>query len=503
MTKTSATDSAAQAPAEGATTEPTGSAVFRSKPVKAVLVLGLLWVFIGRVPPLLRDTPAPPSAQLSEARGADAAEAQASASPLEAETKTREELAQPLEPELDRTPRGPIAKPDGNGFVAPRMDDDHAPLPIVDSAGSLAPFYRALARTEKGEASAVTRISFHGDSLIASDYVSATLRRKFQKKFGDSGHGFVLMADPWPAYFHNDVFRFTSKGFNVRRIVGPYSSDGLYGFGGVSFEAPPGVRARFGTVESGDFGRNVSRFRLFYLRQPHGGQLQVNVDGQLHSTVDTRAVAKAGGVHDVAVSDGPHLFEVVTKSSMTRTFGVVLERDRPGVVLDAVGIQGARIRFLDKQDDAHWAEQLRFRGPDLLVYLFGANESIDGVAYSMEEYHDTMKAVLLQAKAAVPNAGCLVLAAMDRARLEGQAVVTVPIIPSLVEVQEATAREVGCAFWNTYQAMGGKGSMAKWVLKGLGQADMTHPSGYGSEVLGNWIFQALMAGYRDHQGSTP
>jgi hypothetical protein len=263
------------------------------------------------------------------------------------------------------------------------------------------------------------------------------------------------------------------------------------------------VRARFGTAEEGEFGRKASRFRLFYLEQPHGGRLQVNVDGVPHSTIETRADEKHGAVHDVHVPDGPHLFEVVTGGGMTRTFGAILERDGPGVVLDAIGIQGARIRFLDKQDDTHWAEQLRFREPDLLVYLFGANESIDGIAYSMEDYHDTMKAVLLQAKAARPEAGCLILAAMDRARQEGSAVVTVPIIPHIVDVQEATAREIGCAFWNTYQAMGGKGSMAKWVLRGLGQADMTHPSGYGSEVLGNWIYQALMQGFRKHLEGDP
>src|SRR5690606_27658016 len=112
----------------------------------------------------------------------------------------------------------------------------------------------------------------------------------------------------------------------------------------------------------------------------------------------------------------------------------------------------------------------------------------------------SMKAVLEQAKRAVPEAGCLVLAAMDRARKEGDWNVTLPIIPHIVREQEATAREVGCAFFNTFTAMGGKGSMARWVKRGLGQADMTHPSGYGAQVLGNWLFQALMQGYNGQLG---
>jgi hypothetical protein len=238
---------------------------------------------------------------------------------------------------------------------------------------------------------------------------------------------------------------------------------------------------------------------VLYLQQPNGGQLQLNLDSAPFATVETTAEKKGTGFFDVTTSDGPHLLEVVTKGGMTRTFGVILERDTAGVVLDAIGIQGARIRFLDKQDDAHWAEQLKLRDSNLLVYEFGANESGDGYAYSMPDYHETMKAVLLQGKRALPNAGCLVLAAMDRARKENDVLVSLPIMPHIVREQEATAKELGCAFFNTYQAMGGKGSMAKWFRRGLGQGDFTHPTGYGAQVLGNWIYRALMADFEAWQ----
>ena len=117
----------------------------------------------------------------------------------------------------------------------------------------------------------------------------------------------------------------------------------------------------------------------------------------------------------------------------------------------------------------------------------------------MEDYHRTMKEVLLQAKAAVPGADCLVLGAMDRARKEKDWMITVPVIPLIVDEQEKTAHEVGCAFWNTFDAMGGKGSMAKWVRRGLGQADLTHPTSVGAEIIGNWVYQALISGYESYR----
>jgi hypothetical protein len=195
------------------------------------------------------------------------------------------------------------------------------------------------------------------------------------------------------------------------------------------------------------------------------------------------------------VSDGAHELELQTLSGESRLFGVVLERDGPGVVLDAIGIQGARIRFLDKQDDAHWVEQLQARRHDLLIYEFGANESGDGFLYSMEDYNRTMHEVIEQGQRALPGSSCLVIGPMDRAARQGDSIVSVRVIPSLVEEQRKVARSVGCAFFDTYAAMGGKGSMPIWVRRGLGQADLTHPTGAGAERISDWVFDALMRGY--------
>ena len=474
--------------------------VFASRPVIATALLLALGVAVQRVPGLERARifTAPEGEAAADVAQLVADDQKLGESTLATESHFREELALP---EQIRVPerKGPIAAKQDD-FKIPAIDAEQPPVPLIDPE-SLSQFYASLAKTAIKRDGQITRIVYHGDSLVASDYVTATLRRKLQTQFGDAGHGFMLVANAWPAYFHNDVFRFASRGWVVSRVVGPYLKDGLYGLGGVSFKAAPGVRARFGTAEKGSYGRHVSRFRIAYLSQPHGGDLKLSVDGKLVETISTRADAKTSGFHDVVVSDGEHQLEILTAGGMTRVFGVAMERDQAGVVLDAIGIQGARVRFLDKQDDTHWAQQLAWRDPKLIVYQFGANESGDGFAYSMEDYHRTMKEVLLQAKAAVPGADCLVLGAMDRARKEKDWMITVPVIPLIVDEQEKTAHEVGCAFWNTFDAMGGKGSMAKWVRRGLGQADLTHPTSVGAEIIGNWVYQALISGYESYRNA--
>jgi lysophospholipase L1-like esterase len=370
------------------------------------------------------------------------------------------------------------------------------PVPLLDPSGkALEGFFRALSRTERKLPGAVTRIAHFGDSIIVSDYVSGTLRRKLQATFGDAGHGFVLMANAWPAYFHNDVNRYATAGFNVSRIVGPYAADGFYGLGGVSFSTPPNVLSRIGTMEKGDYGRKVSKFILYYLEQPQGGTLDLSVDGGPPRELSTAGAVIASKTHTLEVPDGEHQLSVQTKTGTSRLFGVVLERSGPGIVLDALGVQGARIRFMDKQDDQHWADQLRLRAPDLIVYQFGANESADGFLYPMQDYHRTMREVLEQGKRALPDSSCLVVGAMDRAAKVGDEIVSLRVMPELLANQKQAALDAGCAFFDTWTAMGGVRSMPRWVKKGLGQADLTHPTAVGAEIIGTWIYRALLQSY--------
>lgn len=479
------------------------SRVLTSAPVLAALCVVGLGALSHRIPSLQRlalfdPVPEPETAPLS----IPAPVLVEGESTIESETTERPELAQPEHVEIPKGSRGPIAAEQGPA-LAP-INVEKPPVPIEDPSGTaLDGFYIALNRAQRKQADGIARVLHFGDSIVTSDYVSGTLRRKLQQRFGDAGHGFMLMANAWPAYFHNDVSRFASSGWKVSRIVGPLSPDGLYGLGGVSFRAPPGSRARFGTAKGGHYGLNVSRFEVSYMKEPGGGKMQLNLDGKEYKVLDTSAEEKQTAVEIIEVPDGPHELEVVTIKGSSRAFGVVMERDVPGVVLDAIGVQGARVRFLDKQDDAHWAEQLKWRTPSLLIFQFGANESGDGFAYPMDQYHETMKAVLQQARKAVPDAGCLVLSAMDRAEKKGTSLQSMAVIPALVKEQKNAAKEVGCAFFNTYEAMGGPGSMAAWVGRGLGQADLTHPTGSGSEVLASWIYRALMAGYDAYNEAHP
>jgi lysophospholipase L1-like esterase len=182
-----------------------------------------------------------------------------------------------------------------------------------------------------------------------------------------------------------------------------------------------------------------------------------------------------------------------------RIFGFEFQKQQPGVVYSSLGLNGASTQSLLRYLDAgHWAEQIQHQRPDLLVLNYGTNESV------FPKYVDTLYAgelrqVLTRMKAAAPHASVLVMAPMDRGEKAATGgIVTPPVMARIVAVQKQVAAETGCAFFNTYEAMGGAGTMAKWYAAKprLVNADYIHPLPGGAAIVGGLFNDALVQGYR-------
>jgi lysophospholipase L1-like esterase len=374
-------------------------------------------------------------------------------------------------------------------------------IAIDDPTGrALDNFYGRLAKTKKKDAGAVTRIMHYGDSVITSDYVSGTMRRKMQAEFGDAGHGFILTAKAWDWYFHNDVTQGAGEGWSSSRITGPFNKDLCYGIGGVSFAGAPGAVAWYGTSAGQTYGKKVSRFDVYYMETPTGGEVELKADGKAEK-FSTKGETKVSRIKSFPVTDGESKLTLKVVSGSPRLFGVALERDQPGVVYDALGANGGRGELLGAMDAAHWKEQMDLRDPSLIILHFGTNESEVGMA-SRYAYEKTLRALVDKVKAAAPKASVLIVAPLDRAEKNESdgSMKTKPIIKKLVEAQKKVALEAQVGFWNTYEAMGGEGSMATWVRKGLAGSDLTHPSPQGGEILGDLLYKAVISGFEASQG---
>jgi lysophospholipase L1-like esterase len=367
--------------------------------------------------------------------------------------------------------------------------------------GALDAFFAALLKTET--AGGQTRVCHYGDSPITNDGITSTVRRLLQQRFGDAGHGFILLDKPWGWYGHIGVTHETSRGWQSDPM---FISKGehYYGLGGVSFTASvANVTAGFGTPSDGDTGRSVAAFDIYYLARPGGGDFDVEVDGQFNSRVATASELIASGFHHVSVAEGAHQLTIrTTGNGPVQLFGVVLESLRGGVEYDSLGVNGAFIGLLAHYMDAdHWAEQLRHRRPDLVIIGYGANES-QFERLPMDQYEQDTKEAIRRVRAALPAASIMLVGPMDRGmRGAGGGIVTRAMIPKLIAYQRRIAAETGCAFFDTFSAMGGEGTVARWfdAKPRLMGGDFTHPTWQGSEIVGTLINDAIIKAYETYK----
>ena len=69
-------------------------------------------------------------------------------------------------------------------------------------------------------------------------------------------------------------------------------------------------------------------------------------------------------------------------------------------------------------------------------------------------------------------------------------------MPVLVEAQRKAAHASGCAFYSTYDWMGGKGSAARWYKKRLVGSDFQHLTRAGANKMADAIHDTFVAGYQ-------
>jgi len=374
----------------------------------------------------------------------------------------------------------------------------------IENPEALRNFYAQLANTAAKKPGAITRVAHYGDSSVAADAITKTARRRLQQRFGDSGHGFILMAKGNMFYGHKDIKHRPSKGWEVHSIVRRALRDGWYGYGGVQARGRAGQYTLFETVKGSVVGGKVSSFEIFFQRYPQGGTLRLKVDGKTHSSLSTRGETREDAWLVVRVPDGPHSFSVRTMGGgRNRLYGVALERDVPGVVYDSLGLVGARAQRLLNGDAEHWRRQISHRSPHLLVLGFGGNEAGNDWL-DMDRYETELVSVVKMMRRGKRDMACLLFGPLDQGRRDARGKVrTIPKLPLVVQVQRKVAKAQDCAFFDVYQAMGGKGSIGRWNKSRppLATSDFRHATPRGYEVIGNMYYKALLKGFAEYLAS--
>jgi lysophospholipase L1-like esterase len=353
------------------------------------------------------------------------------------------------------------------------------PAPLLeDSGGVLDSFYAALQKTEAKAPGAITRIVHYGDSPTTADLITGDTRTILQARYGNAGHGFILPVKPWAWYQHTGT-QVEGKGWQIFPASRFQARDGFFGLGGVSFTGA-GASARI-TFE----GEGYTRFELWFLRIPDSGRVVVQAGEAEVASVDT-AGESGPGFAAFESKEPTNKIELRVTQGKVRLFGLTAENGGPGVVYDSLGLNGASITVLTRMfNEAHWAAELQHRDPALVIVNYGTNEA-DFASFVQTQYEKELREAIRRLRAALPKASILVMSPMDRGQKDATGeIATMPTIPQIVAIQRRVAREMGCGFFNTFVAMGGEGTMARWYAAHprLVAADFIHPYPAGGRQI--------------------
>lgn len=353
-------------------------------------------------------------------------------------------------------------------------------------------FYRAIGEAKQGKLGRAVRVSWYGDSVIATDAIPGRLRTLIQTELGDGGPGYVYVVPPHRFCGHEAITRSSGGSWISHAISTTQVADGLYGVGGSTAETDDG-RATIKLIAG-----TASQVELYYLAQPRGGAATILADGKSIATVETRSAAKQAGFAATSIDGGAKKFEITTAGKV-RLFGIDLE-NTTGAVVDNLGVVSVNVKSFDANNADHFQAELAHRGADLVMIMIGANEAewLGPTDKDTKGYATHYAKLLAQIRKARPDAACLVVSPTDQAESKDEGYASRPVMPVLVEAQHRAAQDQGCAFYSTYEWMGGKGSAAKWFRKGLVGSDFQHLSRKGANRLAEGLYGTLMAGYQKY-----
>lgn len=356
-------------------------------------------------------------------------------------------------------------------------------------------FYAALRDLEKHTRKEHVRVVWLGDSHGASDFWSGSLRTGLQKRFGNGGPGFVNVGHK--GYRHDGVkmdiggiWRPRPKGASTAIPSG----DGIFGLGGFLMIGQEGGPRALLTLPPHDPPLPASlSWDLCYKLATKKDAIEVKVNGVSVAKFPLAGEAQGALYHHVVASKGADTtFAVAPTAGYPEFCGVVIEADpnvQVGVVLDTLGINGARLATPLAWDEASWVSELSRRAPSLVILEYGTNESgdykIDPLVYEKHLTH-----MMARVHKASAKSDCLVLAPTDRADTRERT-------PLVRDALEQAARAVGCRFWDTYKEMGGQGSILTWRAETPPRAagDGVHLTVRGYRELGDKLAANVLSGY--------
>jgi alginate O-acetyltransferase complex protein AlgI len=345
------------------------------------------------------------------------------------------------------------------------------------------------------------RIMYYGDSQIEGDRITSYLRQSLRK--GREGTGPGLFLPLMPVMYSKSIFIRSSsnwKRYNYlsykngeidNNDLGPFMTICRYLNSGVRSEEPVKASIRIVPSVFADSAATVfDELRLFYKNTQDVVNIKVS-DGVKQLFQDTLSAWK--GIRELVIKlyrskDVRIEFEGYVSPDI---YGISIESEK-GVVIDNIpqrGSAGLEFTMVGKENLKEIYEKLK---PDLFILHYGLN-IVRNIREDYSYYETGLLRQLLFLKEICPGTPVLVISLTDMAFREGDSIKSYPNIHIIRDAQKKATEKAGVAFWDSYEAMGGKSSAEKWAEKKLAlfQKDYVHFTYPGADTISKMLIKAM------------
>ncbi|MFM7747350.1 MAG: GDSL-type esterase/lipase family protein, partial [Bacteroidota bacterium] len=340
-----------------------------------------------------------------------------------------------------------------------------------------------------------------GDSHVQGGHFSNEIRRHLQAIFGYGGRGMIFPYSLAKSYGPRGLIakkRGDWEGYNVlnRGVKSPL---GLSGYALQTLIDSSELSIRFdGKFREEFFGGVMSdsvihRLNLWHSAGENSYDFSVN---DYFSKFETFLSGNQWGVTTFTSSKGDGVFRLKTVKNKTtqnqfQVYGVdhLPVNDR-GVRFYQCGVVGAQFTHFTK-NAGNLLSQIAYLKPNLIIFSLGTNEAYNNQLDSIVYIHDVGE--LLKGIQSSCPATAIILTSAPDTRSQNR----VPPMQSVVNRQlRQLAINYRVNFFDLHRAMGGDGSLHRWLHADLVLKDKLHfnPRGYG--LQGKLLVWSLMNVFR-------
>lgn len=363
-------------------------------------------------------------------------------------------------------------------------------------------------------ASKPVRILHYGDSQIEGDRITSFLRNKLQNKFGGMGPGLMPVEQVYDFSFSilqensNNWYRYTLYGSRDTTLThnrygalasfcrfSPYGSDTL-----TDVNNP--FEAWVSFAPSSYSYPNTKNFRLCRVFYSHNKepfmaeiyQKEVLSDADIYPTSESLQTIR--WVFDEPENSIRIVFRGVNSPDI---YGIALD-DLSGIAVDNIPMRGNSGLVFTKMDKNLLLQHFKALNVKMIILQFGGNVA-PHITTDYTYYEKLFAAQIKRIHQILPDAAVIVIGVADMSIKKRNRYVSYPNIEKIRDALKKASLESGAAYWDLYEAMGGKNSMPSWVFANppLASSDFVHFNPKGAKIIANMFYNALMFEYNRYK----